>query len=302
MANAATDTTITALPSLAEQLRFEAFATHLAATGRSARTIKSYRCDWSCFVRWAAERGDAFELPALTAADLRAWRGDQRHAGAQASTINRKLVFVKRYADWAVVAGVLPAATAKKLRAVRPVPQPKRQPKPLSDFDRQRLVRELDRRGTARDRAIVFTLLQSGVRVGELVTLERADLHLAARSGHLAVRAANGSARRAAIGPRAAVALHRYLETRGDAPGPLFVGERGPLTANGVQRLLRKYCTWAGVEATPSTLRHTFAQRFLVGGKGDAVALADALGHETLDAVRLYAPRTAVDLRDVRDA
>ncbi len=278
-------------PTLTELIRFEGFATHLAATGRATRTIKSYRSDWIGFVRWCAARGTPFDLPAFGANLLRTWRGEQHRDGAQTSTINRKLVFVKRYADWAGRAGVLEDADARALRGIDPVPQPRRQPRQLNDLERQRLIREVERRATARDRAIILTMLQSGVRVGELVALTRADVTLGNRGGHLTVAAANGAERVVPVGARAVSALRRYLEQRGEARGPLFQGERGPLTANGVQRLVRKYCGNVGIEATPGVLRHTFASGFLAHRPGDTVGLADALGHETLDAVRLYSLR-----------
>ena len=67
----------------------------------------------------------------------------------------------------------------------------------------------------------------------------------------------------------------------------MFLGERGPLTANAVQRIVRKYCAFAKVKVSPSTLRHTFATNFLAN-EGDIVALADLLGHESLETTRLY--------------
>ncbi len=65
------------------------------------------------------------------------------------------------------------------------------------------------------------------------------------------------------------------------------MGERGPLTANAIQRIIRKYCAFAKVKVSPSILRHTFANAFLADD-GDVVALADVLGHESLETTRLY--------------
>jgi integrase len=81
--------------------------------------------------------------------------------------------------------------------------------------------------------------------------------------------------------------LRQYIIYRGRATGLVFLGERGPLTANAIQRIVRKYCAFAKVKVSPSTLRHTFANAFLARD-GDVVALADVLGHESLETTRLY--------------
>jgi integrase len=81
--------------------------------------------------------------------------------------------------------------------------------------------------------------------------------------------------------------FRQYLIYRGRSTGLVFLGERGPLTANAIQRIVRKYCGFAKVKVSPSTLRHTFANAFLAS-EGDVVALADLLGHESLETTRLY--------------
>jgi len=154
-------------------------------------------------------------------------------------------------------------------------------------------LRELDRRAGAGDQAIVQVLLSTGLRVGELVELEVEQVTVGGRRGVVLVDDSHGfGQRRLSLTPDARRALGAYLAARGDASGPLFLGERGPLTANAIQRIVRKYCAFAKVKASPGTLRHTFAQSFLKGC-GDLVELADLLGHESLETTRLYLPGPA---------
>ena len=85
---------------------------------------------------------------------------------------------------------------------------------------------------------------------------------------------------------------------------PLFVGERGRLSVNGVQRVVRKHATFARVDATPQLLRHTFAFGYWVKHR-DLVSLAEALGLESVESVRMYSQLTApgdCDVGDVDDA
>ena len=76
------------------------------------------------------------------------------------------------------------------------------------------------------------------------------------------------------------------------AEWPLFVGERGRLSVNGVQRVVRKHATFARVDATPQLLRHTFAFGFWARTR-DLVDLAEVLGLESVDSVKIYAQLTA---------
>jgi integrase/recombinase XerC len=68
---------------------------------------------------------------------------------------------------------------------------------------------------------------------------------------------------------------------------PLFVGERGRLTANAIQRVVRKHTTFARIDASPQVLRHTFAFNHWVQ-HNDLVALAEVLGHENVETTRVY--------------
>ncbi|MCB9543147.1 MAG: tyrosine-type recombinase/integrase [Myxococcales bacterium] len=78
---------------------------------------------------------------------------------------------------------------------------------------------------------------------------------------------------------------------------PLFVGERGRLSVNGVQRVVRKHAAFARVDATPQVLRHTFAFD-LWRRTHDLVALAEALGNEAVESGRVYAQLEAGEVAE----
>lgn len=285
-AGGAADTTTNASCTPAEARHIAAFVAELERRGRAPKTIDSYRSDWSGFVDWHASDGPGapFEVATLRDETVAAYREHLRSSGLRPATINRKLVFLKRYASWAQGRGLLRARAIESIREVAPVPQKPRRPKGLSDLELRRFLREVERRASARDQAIVHTLLETGLRVSELVALGRGDLNLGSRS---ATVTPDGQ-RSLPLSGHGRRRLRAWLAERGDAPGPLFTGERGPLTANAVQRVVRKYCRFAKVQASPGTLRHTFAAAFLAAHDGDLVALADLLGHESLETTRLY--------------
>ncbi len=276
----------------AESERFTAFLEDLKRRGRAPKTIESYRSDWTGFVDWYAEHEDQpFDLSELDGSLVEAWRNHLCESGMKPSTTNRKLVFLKRYSSWAREVGEMAATQCADVRSVDAVAQKTRRPQGLSDLELRRFLKEVDRRGSRRDQAIVYTLLETGLRVSELAAMDIDDLALGARRGHISVaeeRHGQPRERRVSVGATARRRLKAYLEERCEPSGPVFVGERGPLTANAVQRIVRKYCRFAKVHVSPGTLRHTFATSFLASNDGDLVALADVLGHESLETTRLY--------------
>ena len=88
-----------------------------------------------------------------------------------------------------------------------------------------------------------------------------------------------------------------YLETRppSDAQA-VFIGERGPLTYSGLRAICAKYSAITGVRFTAHKLRHTFAHRFLKQTSNDLVALAQILGHESLNTTSIYTRRDQDEL------
>jgi site-specific recombinase XerD len=287
--------------SATERLRFEEFAGLLLALGRTAKTVDSYRSDWLGLAAWWVEKqGTPFDAANLDGAVARHFKSSLVDGQMSPATINRKLVFLKRYSDWLRAERLMDEDTWRGLRGVEPVSQTPRRPRPLSDLEVRRFLRVIDGRAGVRDQAIIYTLLQTGLRVSELVALRREQLSLQSRSGHVTVEEARGGRlreRRIPVGAEARRRLRTYLDERGDHDGVLFEGERGPLTANGVQRMMRKYCGFAQVRVSPQTLRHTFATGWLHEHADDLAGLADLLGHETIETTRLYLAGGADDER-----
>jgi integrase/recombinase XerD len=152
-------------------------------------------------------------------------------------------------------------------------------------------ARVRSRRPTAlRDRAIVLTLLDTGVRVSELCALQGGDYD--AKRGRLHVRHGKGDkARFVVMGNRTRRALWRYLAQRNSpAPNePLFVTRNVlPMRRDNVRHMLNRLAERAGVRNVhPHRFRHTFAVTFLRNG-GNPLLLQELLGHEDLATVRIY--------------
>jgi site-specific recombinase XerD len=276
----------------------EDFAHHLARAERSPLTIKNYRGDLEAFARWFRDTtGDELTPAHVTPTDLRDYKRflvDQR--GLKPSSVNRQLATLKSFLAWAATAGLLPAGPPPVLPKV--VLQARRGPRWLDRREQQALRRAVERSGQVRDIAMVTLLLNTGLRLRELCALTWRDVQVTARTGLVTIaRGKGGKHRQLPLNADARRALVVFgYEAHVGSSTPVFVGQRGPLTSNGVQRLLRKYAHVAHLEAiSPHRLRHTFCKNLVNAGVG-LEKVAALAGHESLETTRRYCTPSLKDL------
>lgn len=164
-----------------------------------------------------------------------------------------------------------------------------------------------------RDKAILEVLFSTGLRVSELVSLNRDQVNLERREFGVI-----GKGRRSRIvflSDAAAEWLGKYLATRDDSTRPLFIryagkkakehdpsGESLRLTSRSVQRSVEKYVRSAKLplKITPHGLRHSFATDLLSGG-ADLRAIQELLGHKNVSTTQIYTHITNPQLRAVHE-
>jgi len=155
-------------------------------------------------------------------------------------------------------------------------------------------------RAAVRNRAILWLLYDTGIRVSELCGLRLGDFDR--RHGLITVRGKGSKERRVALGANCLRNLLYYLDRHrpneeelaewGSArEDHVFLAEtRTPLTKNGVEMLFSRIRKRAGItdkRISPHILRHTFAVRYLVLGN-DPFSLQELLGHEDMTTVKIY--------------
>lgn len=295
----------------------EQFLRELSATRRaSAHTVAAYRRDLTALLDFLARDGapaartakDAAAPPRGRAVPVEAWTRErleraQRElyrTGHAATSTARALAAWRGFEKFLLRRGRLAASPAKALPSPR---RPRRLPRTLPRVD---LHDALDRLAAAadplapRDAALLEMAYSAGLRLSELVGLNRGDLD---RTGLLLrVRGKGRRERIAPFGARALAALDRYLVAGGRAAGgpgePLFAGRSGRLSGRTVQRVVarRLASAAAGMGVTPHALRHSFASHLLDAG-ADLRAIQELLGHRSLASTQVYTHVSRAKLR-----
>jgi len=173
-----------------------------------------------------------------------------------------------------------------------------------------------------RDRAILELLFSAGLRVSELININRDKLDL--KHGEFSVRGKGDKVRVVFISDTARKALEKYLEKRKDIDPALFVRDEASqtkfqskkakakakpqekglrLTPRSVKRIVKFYAAKAGIikDVHPHTLRHSFATDLLMNG-GDIRSVQEMLGHSSITTTQVYTHITNRQLRDVHEA
>jgi len=276
-----------------------------AVEGKSAHTVEAYGAD----VRLALDRIAATVETPLGPADLtrervRAWLSLQNLKGSAPRSVMRRLSAVRSFLRYLVKRGLLADDPTADLRSPK---LPRRLPRFVPEEDLHALFEAEwgTDESSLRDRAVLELLYGTGMRLSELVGLDRESIDLRARTARVLGK---GSKERVVIfGEPAAVAIEAYLgalRARGvPAHGPLFPGRKGRLSGRTVQRLvgaqLKRLARAGG--RTPHALRHSFATHMLDRG-ADLRAIQELLGHESLATTQVYTHVSIEGLRREFDA
>lgn len=163
-----------------------------------------------------------------------------------------------------------------------------------------------------RDRAIIELLFSGGLRVSELVKLNRDSVNLDRRE--FLVRGKGRKDRPVFISAAAAERVQDYLNARTDSLAPLFLnnsknlstpdtsGDYRRLTSRSIERIVQKYARAAGItkHVSPHTLRHSFATDLLMNG-ADLRSVQTMLGHVDISTTQIYTHITDQHLKEVHD-
>jgi len=225
----------------------------------------------------------------VTMHDIDAFVDAQRARGLQPATVTRRVAALKTFFDF-LAEETADLSWPNPVRFKRHAgKRPQHLPRDLRDEDIAQVWAQIT---TPRDRAWFVLMLRAGLRVGEIIALQAADVlspPTAAHPGRVRVCGKGRKERVVWLTADAYAVLETWLRERPATPDPhLFLNRRGqPLTANGLQWLLHRYGQQAGLDLTPHQLRHTFARQLTEVGL-PVTSLSKLLGHSQISTTQIY--------------
>lgn len=267
----------------------ERFISHLTHERRlSPHTAGAYRGDLIRLSDFCAARG-LRDWAALDNRVVRSFAAAQHAGGLAPRSIQRRLSAARTFYEFLLREGQCGLNAARDVRAPR---TKKRLPATL---DADQMGRLLGFRGddtlALRDKAMMELFYSSGLRLGELVSLDLAAVDLADRT--VRVDGKGGKTRIVPVGRQAAAALRAWLAERAALPvrdAAVFVGRGGRrLTPRAVQL---RVDVWArrqglGVNLHPHMFRHSFASH-LLESSSDLRGVQEMLGHTDIGTTQIY--------------
>jgi site-specific recombinase XerD len=260
------------------------------------RTIEWYQNYLGMFLKWILSRHESgLYLHEITATHIRTYLVHLHERELSSHTQHNAFRCLRRFFNFAVSEELL---TVSPLRKVKP---PKLEKKILPAFTPAEVKRLLNKCRSAREKALVLCLLDSGARASEFCKLDVGDIDV--EQGAVRIRQGKQQKdRQTHIGSQARKALVRYLIQRGrpSAIEPLFTSEKGGrrITPSGLRQVLRRIGKRAEVaHCHPHTFRRSCALWMLRSGASIYV-VQRLLGHENLDVLKQYLALVESDVSD----
>ncbi len=278
------------------------FAGHQYSQNRSELTVAAYQTDLGQFFRFAAlEHGLEAETLTVDLIDVytvRGFLGILAEYGLTRKSMARKLAALRSFFKFLCRKEIL------QVNPVQRVASPKlgrKLPNFLYLDQMEGLLRASDCTNLlgSRDQVIIELLYGSGLRVSELVGLDRDKLDL--EIGLIRVLGKGSKERVVPITNYAIQAIERYLRMRVDNNKTLLLNYQGTrLSARSVRRILDKLVARISLEqhVNPHMLRHSFATHMLDGG-ADLRSVQELLGHLKLSSTQIYTHLTRERLKKV---
>ena len=285
--------------------------------GCSLLTIREYRHYLKRFHNWLTENSPATKPEDINLELVRRYRLYLAHLRArdglplQRVTQSYHIVALRAFLRYLLVQRDIATLSPDKVEL------PKQGSRSIAFLNPEQLERllnspQISNNVGLRDRTILETLFSTGLRVSELINLNRDQVDLERKE--FGVKGKGNRIRVVFLSDTAAQWIERYLRTRKDDFKPLFIrysgkadarnnGEKMRLTARSIQRIAAKYAKKSGlpIEATPHTLRHSFATDLLISG-ADIRSVQEMLGHESIRTTQVYTHVTNRHLKEVHKA
>lgn len=281
----------------------------------SSLTIRNYRHYLQRFINWC-DTQNCSSLVEINQDLLRKYRvylnrldNDQGETLAK-TTQSYHVIAIRSWFKWLVKNDI-------KVLHPEKIDLPKGEPTSMQFITSEKMERllaqpTLSTMSGLRDRAILEVLFSTGLRVSELVSLDRDQIDIERKE--FGVIGKGRKPRVVFLSEQAAIWLRKYLSSRTDKWIPVFIhysgkkpditedGESARLTSRSVQRIVKKYARKAKlvVQLTPHGIRHSFATDLLNNGAG-LRDVQELLGHKNIATTQIYTHVTQPKLRQIHE-
>ena len=277
--------------------------------GKSPRTVEFYSENLKRFVWYASRQGWSDDIRMVTQWHVREFLGylanekgrwglegngsESSQGKVSQATLHHYFVVLANFFKWAVSEGFLQESPTAKIKVAKPKMKVIK-PYTAEEINRMVSVCDCDYEHNARflgsrNKAIILALIDSGVRLSELIGMTMEDVNTS--NGNIRVMGKGSKERVVRIGKVAQKALWRYLVHRPEnGHKELWLNEeKRPLSCGGVQCFIKRLKERARIDGSGSVhrFRHTFAVNFLRVDK-NVFNLQYLLGHSELEMVRRY--------------
>ncbi len=273
---------------LPEKERFEDYLRYKGRANHSMKTISSSFTSIVFFLDFYKSQGKQ-ELKKIARSDLEAFIEHEQDRGMHISTVKTRMACIIAFLHWLLDQDLIPSTVFKKRIRFK---LPETLPRAMPPQDVKKLLSVIDH---TRDRALIFLLLRTGMRIGETLSLTMNDVDLKQRTVHLYQGEKNDIGRVVYLSNDAAFCLRRWFRYRDPEKRLVFYGKgEAPICYSTARHRFLQYLQEAGLDHkgyTVHALRHTFASELLNAGMRLEV-LQQLLGHQDIEMTRRYARLT----------
>lgn len=241
--------------------------------------IKTYTSQLGLLAQFLADKS----IKHVTTDDLGNYIERIKAEGQSAVTVRQRAKTFRTFFRWLKETQVIEDDPSRNLHIPK---RPHRLPKTLS---REQIKSLISAPLSTRDRALIFLMLDSGMRRGEIAQLEIEDLDLQRGIAH--VRHGKGDKERYVLFAEHTIeAVKTWLDERTTSSKikNVFVNRYGkPLRVGGIYKCVKKAAKLAGINARPHVLRHSFATDYIDRG-GSITDLQMLMGHTDINTTMIY--------------